>query len=460
MSAINEPSNPRAIRREHPFRQDPHSTLIVLTIPVLASLVAEPITGLVDTHWVSRLGAGPQTALGIATTLLSSIFWIFNFLGIGTQTSIARGRGGDDTEGRDRICGVALTLAGLLGVLSAIMLLPCLPWIATAMNARGATLDATVTYASIRLLGSPALLLTSAAFGALRGLEDMRAPLSIAIGVNVINAVLDPLLIFGAGPFPAAGLAGAAWASVIAQWLGALAALSLLRRSLRLRVTLDARTVRSLAVVGRDLLVRTGLLSAFLIWTTAVATRAGDDAGASHQAIRQVWILMALVLDAFAMTAQSLVAFFIGSRDPEEARRVARVTIGWSLGTSVLLTIGLLLATPWVESVLIPASARSVFRPAWIVASLSMPINAVSFATDGIHWGTGDFAFLRNVVLLATLTGGLALVVALAIAPAMAPAALLVSVWCATALWVGVRAVLGFLRITPGIGGAPLTVRR
>ena len=86
-----------------------------------------------------------------------------------------------------------------------------------------------VVYLQIRLLSAPAVLLTVAAFGALRGLQDMRTPLWIAVATNALNVALDPLLIFGLGPLPALGIAGAAWATVIAQWLGAAAAVRAVR---------------------------------------------------------------------------------------------------------------------------------------------------------------------------------------------------------------------------------------
>ena len=77
----------------HPFVARPHRTLIALSVPVLISLIAEPITGLVDTAFVARLGAGPLAALGVGTVLLSSTLWVFNFLGVGTQTEVAHAFG-------------------------------------------------------------------------------------------------------------------------------------------------------------------------------------------------------------------------------------------------------------------------------------------------------------------------------------------------------------------------------
>ena len=74
----------------HPFVLHPHRTVVTLSLPVLLSLVAEPLTGIADTAFVARLGSAPMAGLGVAAVLLSSVFWVFNFLGIGTQTEVAR----------------------------------------------------------------------------------------------------------------------------------------------------------------------------------------------------------------------------------------------------------------------------------------------------------------------------------------------------------------------------------
>ncbi|RMF60374.1 MAG: MATE family efflux transporter, partial [Bacteroidetes bacterium] len=99
----------------HPFTRRPHRTLIGLSAPVLFSLVAEPVTGLVDTAFVARLGAPPLAALGVGTMVLSSVFWIFNFLGVGTQTEVAQAHGRGDTTHARRMNGLALALAAVFG---------------------------------------------------------------------------------------------------------------------------------------------------------------------------------------------------------------------------------------------------------------------------------------------------------------------------------------------------------
>jgi len=433
----------------HPFTHAPHRTLVTLAFPVLLSLIAEPLTGLVDTAFVSRLGATSLGALGVGTMVLSSVIWIFNFLGIGTQTEVGQSIGGGDRDRTRRVNGLALTLSGLFGLMLLVVGLPATSLLATLMGATGDMHADAVTYIQIRWFGAPAVLITVAAFGTLRGLQDMRVPLWIAVGVNVANIALDAALIFGVGPVPALGVAGAALATVISQWLGAVCAGGLvfarLGRPDRFRFAEAGRLLR----VGSDLFVRTGMLTLFLLLAARAATRIGAESAAAHQAIRQFWIFTALFLDAFGITGQSLVAYFMGAGSRNTARRVAGVVCAWSVGVGVALALAMWLGQGVVIRLLVPASAVAVFIPAWLISALSQPINALSFATDGLHWGTGDFRFLRNVMLLSTGVGAAVLF--------LFGSETLTAVWVVTFGWIILRATFGVLRIWPGIGAhAPL----
>lgn len=431
--------------------RSPHRHLVGLAVPVLASLLAEPVTGLVDTAFVARLGAAPLAALGVGTILLSSVLWIFNFLGIGTQTEVARGLGGDGEADVGRALGTAWAVAAVVGFVLAGLGLPLLGPAAEAMGANGEIRSLAVTYLALRLPGVPATLLTIVAFGALRGARDMRTPLVIAVATNVLNLVLDPLLIFGLGPVPALGVAGAALASTAAQWTGAIAALVLTARRLGPAGRPTAASVRGLFVVGRDLFLRTGLLVLFLALSTRAATRLGAESGAAHQAVRQVWTTAALVLDAFAVAAQSLVGWSIGANRLGLARRLAGIAVVWSVGAGVLVAAGMLATTELFAVALVPTSAHALFGSAWIWAAVAQPLNALAFATDGVHWATRDYRWLRDAVGLATLVGA----AGLAVLPGD-PARGLAGIWIVTAVWIAIRAGLGAVRVWPGVGAAPL----
>lgn len=438
---------------EHPFVRHPHRTLLGLAWPVLLSLVAEPLTGLADTAFVAPLGSDALAALGVGTMLLSSVFWIFNFLGVGTQTEVAWRLGAGRQQAARELVSLALLAAVVCGGGLAL-----LGWLAGApaaafMGARGEVAAGALLYLRIRLLAAPAVVLTLAAFGALRGRQDMRTPLFIAVGVNVLNILLDAVLIPGLGPIPAFGIAGAAWATAGSQVLGAVLAVLAVHRRLGLGRHLRGRDLRRLAVVGRDMFLRTGLLTLFLLLATRSATRIGAEAGAAHQAIRSVWLFTAYLLDAFAAAAQSLIGWFLGAGAVPLARRVAATACAWGGGCGLLLAAAMAVATPWVEGVLVPPEARPVFRTAWLLAAAFQPLNALSFVTDGIHWGSGDFAWLRNAMVVAT---GLAVAALLA---AEALEAGLAAVWLLTGAWIAVRSAFGVLRLWPGSSAAPLGPR-
>ncbi|MFN2137211.1 MAG: MATE family efflux transporter [Candidatus Promineifilaceae bacterium] len=441
----------RITAESHPFVLRPNHTLLLLAVPVFFSLIAEPLTGLVDTAFVARLGAEELAALGVGTSALSSIFWIFNFLAIGTQTNVAQALGQDEVDRARRVTSLALLLSLLAGLMLIFAGWLLAPWIAELLGASGQMQAQAALYMRVRLLGAPAMLVLLTAFGALRGMQDMRSPLWVAVAVNALNIVLDALLILGYGPIPAYGIAGAAGASAFAQTLGAIWVFAVVWRTLGLTTSFELSEARRLLQIGGDLFLRTGLLTLYLLLATRVATQAGAQSGAAHQAIRQFWLFAALGLDALAITAQSLVGFFIGSGSTAQARRVAAYSCAWGLLLGALLGAGMWLGRAAVAALLVPVAAQAVFFAPWLVASLVQPVNSLAFVTDGVHWGTGDFAYLRNAVFIATLVGAAGLWL---VDPAN-PRALL-WVWLATAVWIFIRAAFGVLRIWPGIGRAPL----
>jgi MATE family multidrug resistance protein len=434
----------------HPFKTRPHWTLLALSVPVLVSMIAEPLTALVDTAFISSLGVNPLAALGVGTTALSSLFWIFNFLGVGTQTEVAQVFGKGRVEQAKKIASLALALALGFGLFLILVISPISNWLAELLGASGEVQELSVTYMQIRLYGAPAVLLLMVAFGALRGLQDMRSPLWIALGVNVLNLLLDWALIFGPGPFPELGVAGSALASTISQWLGALAGILITARKIGLSTEFTLRDAQKLLKVGGDLFIRTALLNIFLAYTTRVANSISPDAGAAHQVIRQVYVFTALALDAFASTVQSLVGYFVGQDSVDWAKQVVRVGMAWSLGTGIALGALMWWGRQPLIDLMVPIASINVFLPAWAISALSQPLNSLAFLTDGAHWGTGDYKFLRNAMLAATLIGvaGIWLVVE------QGKLQTLYWVWIVTAVWVLVRAGFGVLRVWPGIGNS------
>lgn len=437
----------------HPFISAPHGTLLKMAVPVLFSLIAEPLTGLADTAFVARLpGAAPVAALGVGTMAFTSIFWAFTFLGVGTQTEVAQAEGRRDHTQASKVASLASIMALVIGATMMMAMLPFLEEIASLLGGQGEVNFLACEYMRYRLPGAPAVLVTLACFGALRGMQDMRTPLYVAVGINVINVLLDWVLIFGYAGFPAMGVAGAALASTISQWIGSAWVLYVVFRKLGFTMNVRGAGIAKLIRIGGDLFIRTGSVLLFLSLCTRVTNLVGPNEGAAYQAIRQFFIFSALFLDAFALTGQSLVGYFLGAKNRFMARNVAGLVCFWSVVTGCILCTGMIIGQQQMIWLLVTEEAVAVFIPAWWVVAFTQPIGSLSFATDGIHWGAGDFRYLRNAMLLASTVGAIMILVV----EAVRPDDVLVYVWLATAAWTLVRATLGLLRIWPGIGKAPL----
>lgn len=411
---------------------------------------------MVDTAFIARLGTDALAALGVGTMLLSALFWGFSFLGIAVQTQIGTlyGKSQQVRKAADeaaRLSVLAMTLGLLIGLVLCVMGVLLAPAAVRVMGAEGDLLTMAVVYVRLRMIGAPAILIGLAAFGALRGAQDMRRPLLIAAGINGLNILLDAVLIFGFAGIPALGVAGAALASAISQWIGAFWVVAAVVKRFGLPEALDWGLARRVLAPGGNLFLRAAFLNALLVLGTRQATLIGPGAGAVHQVIRSAWIFTALFLDAFAISGQSLVAFFIGTGKISRARHVAWVVCIWSLATGALLGAGMLLSQSWMQKIYIPSEAAALFVIPWWIAAFSQPLNGLTFATDGIHWGSGDYRYLRNAVLVALLPGALIILLTDVTSPSA-----LIQVWCAIVLWTSIRALAGILRIWPGWGAAPL----
>ena len=277
----------------------------------MGALIADPVLSLVDTAFIGRVGEDQLGALGVSAAIFGLAFFAFNFLEYATTTMVASSIGSGDRIGAGRSALTAMVVAVIGGVLVSLTLISLTGPILSLMGADGVLRAEAVTYIRIRALAAPAVLLVRSAHGIYRGHHDTRTPLVVTLGINGINLVLDPILIFGAGW----GVAGAAWATFAAQWVGAAWFGWLLlvrnREAMGLTITrIPITTIRPFLTAGRNLVIRTASLLAVFTYATSVATRIdhpSSTAVAAHQVVFQVWLFLALAVDSLAIAAQALI---------------------------------------------------------------------------------------------------------------------------------------------------------
>ena len=390
----------------------PHDRDILdLAVPALAGLAAGPLVSLVDTAFVGQLGRVPLGALGVNTSIFSMTFVVFNFLAYGTTPRVGRAVGNDDRKEAGRVVVRALVLAVGAGIVALAALQALARPILVLMGAGDELMAPALSYLRIRALAGPAVLLITASHGAFRGYQDTRTPMVVTLGFNVVNGGLDPLFIFVFDW----GLVGAAAATAIGQWVGALTFLYLLLQVRReeLGVELqwpDPHTLVPFLKVGRDLFLRTASLVGTMTLATAMAARVGVTAVAAHQVAAQLWTFLALLVDALAVAAQALVSKHLGADDRETAWEVSHRLVQWGLAVGVGLGLGFWALRPVLPGFFTddPETVQALLDVYLFVVVLQ-PLNGLVFVGDGLYMGAEAFPYLAKAMIGTALAAAVVL---------------------------------------------------
>ncbi|MBC9726464.1 MATE family efflux transporter [Streptomyces sp. TRM68367] len=432
------PARPRSVRRRH------DREIVALAVPAFGALVAEPLFVLADSAIVGHLGTAQLAGLGVASALLTTAVSVFVFLAYATTAAVARRVGADDLPAAIRQGMDGIWLALLLGAAVIAAVLPTAPALVELLGASDTAAPYATTYLRISSLGIPAMLVVLAATGVLRGLQDTKTPLYVAVAGFVANAALNAVLVYGAD----LGIAGSAWGTVIAQCGMAAAYLVVVVRGARRHgasLRPDAAGIRAFAQAGAPLLVRTLSLRAILMIATAVAARLGDADIAAHQIILSLWSLLAFALDAIAIAGQAIIGRYLGAGDVQGARDACRRMVQWGIAVGVVLGLLVLVSRPaFLPLFTSDATVKDTALPALVIVAAAQPISGVVFVLDGVLMGAGDGPYLAWAML-----------VTLAI---FTPVALLVptlgggltALWAAMTLMMTVRMLTLWLRTRSG----------
>jgi putative MATE family efflux protein len=428
----------------HAARRQHDREIVALAVPAFGALVAEPLFVMADSAIVGHLGTAQLAGLGIASALLMTAVSVFVFLAYATTAAVARRVGSGDLQAAIRQGMDGIWLALLLGAVVIVVTLPTAPALVALFGASDTAAPHATTYLRISALGIPAMLVVLAATGVLRGLQNTRTPLYVAVAGFMANAGLNAGLVYGAG----LGIAGSAWGTVITQCgMAAVYLTVVIRGARRHGASLRPNTtgIKASAQAGAPLLIRTVSLRAILMIVTAVAARLGDADIAAHQIVLSLWNLLAFALDAIAIAGQAIIGRHLGADDAQGARNACRRMVQWGIAAGLALGLLVLVARP----VFLPlftgdATVRDAAFPALLLVALSQPVCGIVFVLDGVLMGAGDGPYLAWAMVL-TLA-------------AFAPAALLVPavgggltvLWAAMTLMMNVRTLTLWWRSRSG----------
>ncbi|XP_019459042.1 PREDICTED: protein DETOXIFICATION 45, chloroplastic isoform X1 [Lupinus angustifolius] len=439
--------------------------LLLLSLPALAGQAIDPLTQLMETAYIGRLGTLELASAGVSITIFNIISKLFNIPLLSVATSFVaqdlanlssstsseqgsliefsgNGKPMDTIPQRKQLPSVstALVLALGIGVFEALAL-----YLGSGMflrligvSTQNPTHIAARHFLSLRALGAPAVVLSLALQGIFRGFKDTKTPV-LCLGIGNLSAVfLFPLLMY----YFQLGVTGAAISTLISQYIGML----LMIWHLNKRTELLPPKMRDLQFggyikSGGFVLGRTVAVLSTMTLGTSMAARQGPVAMAAHQICMQVWLAVSLLTDALAASAQALIASSLSRHEYKVVKEITNFVLRIGLLTGICLTAILgasfgSLATIFTQD----AEVLGVVRTVALFVCASQPFNALAYIFDGLHYGVSDFPYAA----FSMMSVGAISSVFLAFAPSHFG---LQGVWMGLTLFMALRTVAGFVRL-------------
>jgi MATE family multidrug resistance protein len=385
-----------------------HKRVWALAAPMILSNLSVPLVALVDSAVIGHLPHAHQLAsVAVGGSLYTLLVWVMGFLRMGTTGFAAQAAGRGDGGALRQVLLQGLLLALGFALLLSVTAQP-LKGYALQLMQPSAELDSlTQAYFHTRLFGLPAALASLALIGWFLGTQNARAPLAILLTTNLINVALDLWFVVGLEW----GVAGAARASVIAEWSGVLVGLMLTRGALlrypgRLNRPAMRRWAswRPLMSVNRDIFLRSLALQLVFFLVTVQGTRLGDATVAANALLLNGLMLTAHALDGLAHAVEALSGHAIGAQNRTELRRILTVAGGWSLLASLAFGLFFLLGGELFISLQTDIPSVRETALTYLPYLAALPLVAVwSYLLDGLFIGATRAREMRNAMLLAVM---------------------------------------------------------
>ncbi len=389
-----------------------HARVVAIAAPIVISNATVPLVGIVDTGVVGQLGAAaPIGAVGLGALVLTSIYWIFGFLRMGTTGLTSQAVGAANTGEADALLTRSLLL-GLAAGIAIVMLQWPIFWLVFEVTGGSDEVEGLARdYMGIRVLSAPAAIATYGITGWLIGHERTKDVLAVQLFTNAINIALSALFVLQLGW----GVEGVAFASLVAEWGGLALGLWLCRAALIRKAARDwprvfdrVRLIR-MAAVNTDILLRTLMLEAIFVSFMFYGTYLGDVTLAANQVLLQFLMFTAFALDGFAFAAETLVGSALGARRRSDLRRSALLTSVW--GGVIVVTLSLAFAVCGGAIIDLLATAPDVRLEArahigWMIAAPI--IGCAAWMFDGIFIGATRTREMRNMMAVSLVVYGVA----------------------------------------------------
>ena len=381
-----------------------HGRVLKIAVPIVLSNATTPVLGLVDTGVVGQIdAAAPIAAVGLGAIIITTIYWVFGFLRMGTVGLAAQAIGRRDTGETAAILTRVLLIAAAAGLGLIVLQVPVFALALWAAQGSAEAESLARGYLAIRIWSAPAAIAVYGVTGWLIAQERTGAVFAIQLWMNLLNIALDLWFVLGLGW----GVRGVAVASLLAEWSGLLMGLWLCRAAFAVPAwrdwarVFDLARLRRLAQVGSDILIRSVLLMAAFTSFMFLGGRFGDATHAANQVLLQFVYVTAHAMDGFAFAAETLAGQALGARSRPAFRRAGVLVAGWSVGIGLALAAAFALAGPAIVDLMAQNAAVRTEARLYLGWMVAVPIlGAAAWILDGIFIGATATRDMRNMMVL------------------------------------------------------------
>lgn len=380
---------------ERDYTSEPLSrAILLLAIPMVLEMCMESLFGIVNIFWVARLGPHAIAGVGLTESMLTILYSIALGVGMATTAMVARRIGEKNAEGASRAAVQCILLGLLLSLVTAVPGILFGRRLLELMGGEPAVVAGSATYTRILLGSSPSILLLFLMNAIFRGAGNAAIAMRVLWAANLLNLLLDPLLIYGLGPFPALGVTGAAIATLISRSFGVClqfavfftgrGRISVRRADLRF----DFPILRRLARISATGMLQFLIAHASWIGLVRVVSAAGSSALAGYTIAIRIIIFALLPSWGLANAAATLVGQNLGARHPDRAERSV-----WQTAFFNMCFLGLV-------------GAVFVLIPEPLVAFFTNDPATRAFAADGLRIiSLGNLFYAYGMVMVQAFNG-------------------------------------------------------
>ncbi len=379
--------------------------ILKLALPNILANISVPLISSVDTALMGHLSTANLSALGIGGMIFMFLYSSFGFLRMGTTGMVAQSFGAKEYKILSATLYRAVLLALLLSSLMLIFSNGIFNIASSLMNIESSYLELAKEYFSIRLLTAPAVFLLFVSTGFFFGMQNARYPFYVTIIINIANIVLSIFFVQKLN----LGIAGTAWGTVVAQYIGLIYTIWLMRyykntlKSISWRVILNLEALNHFFHINHNIFLRTLALTFSLAFFYAHAAKGGETTLAVMVLLLQFMIWVSFAIDGFANAGESLVGRFYGANDRVNFEIVVKYLIYWGglialIFSSIYAIWGELIVDIFTNQVDVIKQIKPLLPLATILPILAFP----AFIYDGIFIGMTAVKAMRNIVLSAT----------------------------------------------------------